>query len=186
MFTATLTADRAVKAGMGSFRYNGELADAVEEGADAKMRQFGGTLGRCGTDTKAVYDSGNRYVGQWQQDQAGVGRFEFACGDVYDGQWADGRYHGVGQYTSPGGDGDSRGQQHADSRTGTGATFTARRAKCEEWFHGMRDGKGREIHADGTVVEGAGSAASEFPRPEQYWLPHGIDAEAASIMFTAT
>ena len=194
MFTATLTADRAVKAGLGSFRYNGELADAVEEGADAKMRQFGGTLGKVRHGHgEAVYDSGNRYVGQWQQDRRhGVGRFEFACGDVYDGQWADGRYHGVGQYTSPGGDGDEyEGQWHADKPHGHGRyKYRATGEVYEgEWFHGMRDGKGREIHADGTVVEGAWECGERTSLAlSNTGFLTGIDAASGKRirMFTAT
>ena len=58
-----------------------------------------------------------------------------------------------------------------------------------EWFHGMRDGKGREIHADGTVVEGAWECGERTSLAlSNTGFLTGIDAASGKRirMFTAT
>ena len=94
---------------------------------------------------------------QVHDKRSGEGRFEFACGDVYEGEWADGRYHGRGKYWSPSGAGDEyEGEWRADRPHGHGRYLWRSSGEVYEgeWHDGMRDGKGKVILADGTVLEG--------------------------------
>lgn len=48
----------------------------------------------------AVYPSGNRYEGDWQNGNiTGYGILVYSDGDVYEGEWLDGRMHGQGRVT---------------------------------------------------------------------------------------
>ena len=71
MFTATLTCDRAEKAGLSKFEYTGETIAATGRSLanDKKMRTLGGLPGRLRHGHGEIkYDSGNYYVGQWNND----------------------------------------------------------------------------------------------------------------------
>jgi hypothetical protein len=115
-FTASLTGERAIRAGLGNFRYSGEtIAHGEALTIQSKERVEGAPGGRLqGTSRGRLasgrvrhgygeikYDSGSAYVGEWENDtRVGTGKYFFACGDVYEGQWKNGMYHGVGKYTS--------------------------------------------------------------------------------------
>ena len=193
IFTAERTADRAITAGVSSFCYSGEMADAIDEQADAKMRLFAGIPGKVRHGQgEAVYDSGNRYTGQWKADKRdGAGRFEYACGDVYEGEWREGRYEGKGHYLSPRGGGDEYdGEWQADKPHGYGRYRDGQTGEVYEgeWYHGMRDGKGRVTDANGKVVEGTFEAGERVSCAlTNAAFRTGIDESGKRIrMFTAT
>ena len=129
MLTAAVTCGRAVRAGLASFRYDGEAAEAVESPRtsrrSAKVLAARGSCGAGASSTPAkqyvgldrkrldrlglvrhgygtiTYKSGSRYAGEWEHDRrCGVGTFEYCNGDVYKGQWKGGRYEGRGSYTA--------------------------------------------------------------------------------------
>lgn len=141
LFTATTTGERALKAGLGSFRYTGETiasADA-EDTATETVKEAEGIGGHLASGRsrhghgEIYYDSGSYYAGQWcRGKRQGKGKFVFACGDVYDGEWLAGQYHGKGSYSSV----------DSDSYDG-------------EWQHDKMHGLGKFTHGDsGDVYEG--------------------------------
>jgi len=104
------------------------------------------------------YQCGGYYVGQWQNDRRhGVGQMTYPCGDVYDGAWQRGMYHGRGTYRSPfrGGD-EYQGEWQADKPHGCGWLRDSMDGVVYEgsWVHGFKEGKFREVHTNGCIVEG--------------------------------
>lgn len=123
IFTATLTGEQALRAGVGNFFYTGESIghgepdDAKKEKVDkavggrritsipgaaslTSMGQLASGRSRHGFG-EIKYDSGSYYIGQWNRDRReGEGKYVFACGDTYEGEWKAGKYSGKGKYTS--------------------------------------------------------------------------------------
>ena len=143
-FTASLTGERAIRAGLGNFRYSGETiahGDALTiqskesvEGAPGGRLQ-GTSRGRLASGRvrhgygEIKYDSGSAYVGEWEYDKrVGTGTYIFACGDVYEGQWKNGMYHGVGKYTSADSD-EYEGEWAYDKMEGTQPSPLAQRRR---------------------------------------------------------
>ena len=141
---------RAVRAGLGSFAYEGATIEATDP-EEARWAQLPGRL-RHGHG-KIRYDCGSSYVGEWAHDRrSGQGRMVYANGDVYEGGWRDGMYDGHGEYTSPGGLNDEyAGQWKADKPHGVGRHVAARTGQAQAYeggfANGLRDGWGREIRA---------------------------------------
>ena len=54
--------------------------------------------------------------------RSGAGKFTFACGDVYEGNWKENMYHGYGKYSSADTD-EYEGQWHEDKMHGHGKYF---------------------------------------------------------------
>ena len=45
------------------------------------------------------YSSGDKYEGEWQNDQLhGQGTYTYSCGEVYRGEYRSGKKHGLGMY----------------------------------------------------------------------------------------
>jgi hypothetical protein len=81
---------------------------------------------------KMTYANGDVYVGEFKDGKRqGIGKIIYANGDVYEGGWLDGKQHGKGKETG------------ADGWVYEG-----------DWVNGMFQGKGKFTWADGRVYEG--------------------------------
>ena len=77
--------------------------------------------------TETYDDSGDAYRGEMEGEEGkkvkhGVGRYSFADGTYYDGQWKNNMKHGLGKYTYPQG-GEYDGEWEDDKQNGYG-TYT--------------------------------------------------------------
>jgi len=171
-FTASLTGERAIRAGLGNFRYSGEtIAHGEALTIQSKERVEGAPGGRLqGTSRGRLasgrvrhgygeikYDSGSAYVGEWENDtRVGTGKYFFACGDVYEGQWKNGMYHGVGKYTSADSD-EYEGEWAYDKMEGHGRYVFKESGDVYEgsFVKGVIDGPGKyTTKASGQTVQG--------------------------------
>jgi hypothetical protein len=83
------------------------------------------------------YKNGNRYEGQWQDNQKhGKGTMFYASGDVYVGTWVNGHRHGFGTYTTESGDA-YEGQWVNDKREGPGLYYYRQKERIYdgEWVN---------------------------------------------------
>eukprot|EP00966_Prymnesium_polylepis_P316064 7302838-Prymnesium_polylepis.2 len=185
ILTATLACDRAERAGLTSFQYEGETIPADGAVAAVMARRPGAlagrlrhgygeitctavileltafalcTMHRVTAPRTAADETGNFYCGHWAHDRrSGAGKIYYVCGDVYEGEWRDGMYHGRGKYYSQRKGGDEyEGEWRADKPHGHGRYFWRETGDVYEggWVHGLREGKGREVDASGAVLEG--------------------------------
>ena len=94
---------------------------------------------------KYSFAGGEVYEGEYQRGlNHGRGKLTHATGDSYDGEWADGKKHGIGTYTYASGDVDV-GCYEADADVGQGVRWSADRATAWEMQAGQ---PGREIPLD--------------------------------------
>ena len=75
---------------------------------------------------------GDVYEGEWRDGKLGVGKLTEYDGDVYEGEWRDGKKHGRGKYTYA-----------------NGGVYEG------EWRHDKRHGQGKHTYGYGVVYEGA-------------------------------
>lgn len=120
---------------------------------------FEGTLvgGKSeGTGTMTWKKSGNRYIGQWQDDvQHGNGVMIFSGGSRYEGEYVNGRMTGLGKYFY--GESGDRYEGHLlDGKPNGNGTYLWKSGERYEggWQMGVRHGKGRFTWADGSYWEG--------------------------------
>ena len=156
IFTSALTSERAIKANVGAFSYEGGIMETDVEQGRMHSNNLKYTDARHGYG-KCVYNSGSFYHGEWKHDRRdGNGKFAYACGDTYEGQWVNGRYHGTGIYTSSTGGDTYEGEWRDDLCSGQG-TYTYRDAneKFEgQYLAGLRSGFGTYSFANGNVYTG--------------------------------
>jgi len=206
IFTANLTGEHALKAGVGKFEYTGEMAEPGGTNV---------TTGTCGSEValklndrmklnnglvrhghgEIKYDSGSHYVGQWKDDKReGHGTFTFACGDVYEGEFKLGQYSGKGTYTSIDSDGHAlqySGEWVADKMEGHGkytykSTGDVYEGGC---VNGFREGFGKLVCANGDVFIGeyTGGEMQSKTRLDRANMQAGTDENGLRIrLFTAT
>lgn len=118
LFTSALTSERAVQAGVGSFRYEGGTTTGRHQ--RLHTNNIANDQARHGYG-ECVYDSGATYKGEWVNDRRqGKGVFTYGCGDQYDGEWHEGKYHGKGTYSSKSGGDEYEGEWQADRCEGRG------------------------------------------------------------------
>lgn len=132
---------------------------------------------KCGKG-KAKYANGDRYDGEWLDDQPhgkgiyrrtsgdcfegdfvkgrihGRGRAVYANNDVYEGEWRDDMKHGEGVYTFANG-GSYSGTWVEDKRHGHGTfTTSAKDVYDGEWVSNIFSGKGTYTTAAGDIYDG--------------------------------
>ena len=152
IFTATLTGEQAIKAGVGSFQYVGEST----ESNDPNAKLAGKTRHGHG---EAIYQSESKYVGEWVNDKrSGRGQYIFPCGDTYDGGWKNGKYHGHGKYTTSAKhpSDEYEGEWEADKMHGLGKYHYSAEGDVYDgaWTAGLRSGKGKYSFSNGNYFEG--------------------------------
>lgn len=156
IFTSALTSERAVKANVGAFSYEGGIMETDTDWGrqhenNLKFNHARHGYGRC------TYRSGSYYHGEWKNDKRdGVGKFTYVCGDTYEGQWVKGKYHGTGTYTSSTGGDTYEGEWRDDVCSGHGVyTYRDAGEKFEgQYLAGLRSGRGRYTFADGNMYDG--------------------------------
>lgn len=155
LFTSALTSERAVQAGVGSFRYEGGTTTGKHQRLHANNLandQARHGFGEC------VYDSGASYKGEWVSDRRqGRGVFTYSCGDQYEGEWQDGKYHGKGKYTSKSGGDVYEGEWQRDRCEGRGEYKYVESGDqyTGQFVSGLREGKGVYVFSNGNVYEGS-------------------------------
>lgn len=102
-----------------------------------------------------TYTNGNVYAGEWKDGRkSGKGKQTWANGDVYDGQWLENRENGQGTMTWANGD-EYVGQWAGGKRHGQGTMTWADGSRYEgEWNRGKRHGYGNYTAANGDVYKG--------------------------------
>lgn len=91
-------------------------------------------LGAFTINTQAQCVKGNCYNGK--------GTFQYTNGDKYDGQWKDGKMHGIGLYEFANGD-RYKGDFHVNKREGTGTYVWKNKGRyVGEWKADKRHGHG--------------------------------------------
>ena len=68
ILTSALTSERAIKAGIGKFVYNGGIQETTRDQNRMHQNNLKATDARHGYG-ECYYDSGSKYVGQWQNDR---------------------------------------------------------------------------------------------------------------------
>lgn len=103
----------------------------------------------------AQYASGDLYDGEWREGKKhGKGRFSFASGSTYEGEWRDDRRHGEGMLSYSDGD-RYQGGWREDKKHGTGVcTFSDGVVYNGGWHAGSFHGAGTLSYRDGRVFEG--------------------------------
>jgi len=112
---------------------------------------------RHGPRGELIWDSGERYVGTFQNGmRSGQGVFFFRDGSEYAGDWQDNQMHGSGHQKFANGD-TYVGQYHRGQRSG-GPRCKLRFANGDLYVGGWKNdvfhGPGRYFFADGSVLEG--------------------------------
>ena len=83
-----------------------------------------------------------------------VGTITLANGDIYVGEWLDGKRNGQGTYTWPDG-GTYVGEHKDDKANGQGTrTYANGTTYVGEWLDDKRNGQGTFTNAAGTIIEG--------------------------------
>ena len=109
-----------------------------------------------------VFAKGNVYEGEWKEGKKhGRGKETYATGNVYDGEWLEGRKHGRGKQTLA--DGSLYdGEFQAGKRYGHGKEVSASGAMFEgEYVDGSKRDHGNYIDADGEVEDGGDETDNE-------------------------
>jgi len=100
----------------------------VREGYEGEYNAEGGKHGKG----KYVYADGDIYVGEWKDNlMNGYGKYIYANGDIYEGEWKDNLKNGHGKYF------------YADGNSYEGA-----------FKDGLYHGHGKCIYASGSIYEG--------------------------------
>jgi len=168
-FTATLTGEQAIRAGLGNFKYTGEtIGSADGAGGQTKMavksapggRLQGTSRGRLASGRvrhgygEIKYESGMFYAGQWEHDKrVGNGKYTFACGDIYEGEWKAGQFHGKGKYISASSD-EYEGEWKFDKMDGHGRYHYRETGDVYEgsFVNGVCEGRGKYTTASTGVT----------------------------------
>ncbi len=153
---------------------------AVERGhnkAAGLLRKAGGTFGIEDGIATQIYDSGNKYIGNFINGaKSGKGIFYYGNGDKYDGNWNDNLFNGFGTFTFADGirfSGQySEGRQigkgtmwsHGDKFEGTFKDYLLDGHCSIQWKSGAhydgyfannnRNGRGIELLANGAKYDG--------------------------------
>eukprot|EP00325_Prymnesiales_sp_UTEX-LB-985_P010600 CAMPEP_0174758588 /NCGR_PEP_ID=MMETSP1094-20130205/107838_1 /TAXON_ID=156173 /ORGANISM="Chrysochromulina brevifilum, Strain UTEX LB 985" /LENGTH=657 /DNA_ID=CAMNT_0015964515 /DNA_START=16 /DNA_END=1990 /DNA_ORIENTATION=- len=200
-FTASLTGERALQAGLGKFIYTGQTIASSEELllTDTQLEyehahEAVGEAGRLESGRvrhghgEIRYDSGSVYVGHWEHDKrTGKGKFIFACGDVYEGEWLNNKYHGHGKYTSADSD-EYEGQWQNDTMEGHGLYHYRVSGDVYEgdWTGGVSHGFGKYTKAStGEVFMGhyANGELTSKSKIDQGSMLKGTDEWGKRIQF---
>ena len=130
-----------------TFHYHGDVTNLYEQ-LDDDTWVFHGTITSL---------DGNVYEGQVNSENGkrhGEGKYTYANGDTYEGQYQHGKPHGEGKSTYANGD-TYEGQYQHDKRHGEGKYTYANGTTYEgQWQHGKRHGEGKYTYANGTTYEG--------------------------------
>ena len=104
---------------------------------------------------KFVYAAGDLYEGEWVKgSKEGQGTMTYANGSTYDGGWKLNMRHGKGRITSINGE-VYEGTFHYNQLDGNGEyLFRNGDAYSGEWYEGKKDGWGTMFFADGGVYTG--------------------------------
>jgi hypothetical protein len=103
---------------------------------------------------KYTYASGGVYEGDWKDGKrTGKGKYTWADGGVYEGDWKYGMRTGKGKYTWANGDVYEGDWIDGELRKGK-YTYASGNVYEGDWKYGMRTGKGKLTWADGSVYEG--------------------------------
>ncbi|CAE7247297.1 Rsph1, partial [Symbiodinium necroappetens] len=110
-----------------------EWFEPLEGDRELRVDDRGHLQGRA----RCTYPSGNVYEGEFQDGRRhGKGTFTYKSGAVYEGQWKDGQQHGKGTFTSASGNVEV-GFYDKDERKGRGVKLSADRRQA--WL--LMDGK---------------------------------------------
>lgn len=104
---------------------------------------------------KAVYDDGDVYEGEWEDGRFnGKGKLTYSDGGVYEGEWKDGSFNGKGKLTYPNGV-VYEGEFKNGNFDGEGKlTFSDGKVYEGEFEYNYINGKGKLTFPDGGVYEG--------------------------------
>eukprot|EP01040_Poterioochromonas_malhamensis_P010222 gene10222-11119_t len=123
----------------------------TESGYIGEVNENGKPHGRG----RFLYANGDIYDGEWNDgERHGKGRQRFVSGDLYEGDWTDGIMQGKGKYSYVTGDvyeGDWREAMMHGIGTFRGAEGDVYEGEYDE---SRRHGKGKDILANGTIYEG--------------------------------
>lgn len=113
--------------------------------------------GECHGPGTMQYHNGGWYTGQWDYGRMigyGTGKHIYKSGDIYEGEFLDGKRHGTGKIVYASGD-VYEGEFAQNKRHGTGAVqYTDGRSYTGEWKDGQISGTGKFVYASGATYEG--------------------------------
>ena len=100
-------------------------------------------------------DVGEVYDGEWRNGKPhGQGQYVYADGDVYEGEWLNGKRHGQGNHIGIAGQTYS-GEWRCGRAQGTGIMRHADGETYEgQIADGMKQGKGKAMHPNGEIYDG--------------------------------
>lgn len=113
--------------------------------------------GECHGPGTIQYHNGGWYTGQWDYGRMtgyGTGKHIYKSGDIYEGEFLDGKRHGTGKMVYASGD-VYEGEFAQNKRHGKGSVqYADGRSYIGQWKDGQISGTGKFVYVSGSTYEG--------------------------------